>query len=526
MTHNRANRTLSTQEEYARSGHTAPGMNGNAEGYIESTPALSAPGSLSLAGYIDPHGDAYPMSFRCLGNRVSDAVESFVSNLIINDIDCLKENGVNRELLMTCVACVVGWYNSLVRDLGDAADNNAVVVKIREAAQKSQLRDENITPTAGAPVWLLTLKNWSKKIKEDFERNNPQMPSHNAPLVEQYMGVSTQLSSVLSRLGNVESSLSELSQNAITVQTLIETNKTLVDKVVTLTSELKKSEQKTNKLAKQMEELARTVAMGSPMSAATTTRSAMSPAVHAGAKRRLDEIDEEPQESMDKGSTEEVTGQPTRQQPMAENAIETMQPSANVRNAFDAMDGIVVSTVDTTKITVRTELERLWNDEVFKAKKSMSVDKEGNHIPIPRRALFDVNSAFFFGYNADMARDKKGLKKAYTDGMTAVAVSITQRQWNTMFEESLSKDGMRDIVGEVITSVHRNVKQWEIEYCGRKPTETFKATKNLRALGNKWNNICKGVRKSFNNNDQQVDNWLRGLLGEPPRTLNNIIIGS
>ena len=178
------------------------------------------------------------------------------------------------------------------------------------------------------------------------------MPSHNAPLVEQYMGVSTQLSSVLSRLGNVESSLSELSQNAITVQTLIETNKTLVDKVVTLTSELKKSEQKTNKLAKQMEELARTVAMGSPMSAATTTRSAMSPAVHAGAKRRLDEIDKEPQESMDKGSTEEVTGQPTRQQPMAENAIETMQPSANVRNAFDAMDGIVVSTVDTTKITV------------------------------------------------------------------------------------------------------------------------------------------------------------------------------
>ncbi len=245
-----------------------------------------------MAGYIDPHGDAYPMSFKCLGNRVSDAVESFVSNLIINDIDCLKENGVNRELLMTCVACVVGWYNSLVRDLGDAADNNAVVVKIREAAQKSQLRDENITPTAGAPVWLLTLKNWSKKIKEDFERNNPQMPSHNAPLVEQYMGVSTQLSSVLSRLGNVESSLSELSQNAITVQTLIETNKTLVDKVVTLTSELKKSEQKTNKLAKQMEELARTVAMGSPMSAATTTRSAMSPAVHAGAKRRLDEIEE------------------------------------------------------------------------------------------------------------------------------------------------------------------------------------------------------------------------------------------
>jgi hypothetical protein len=45
-----------------------------------------------------------------------------------------------------------------------------------------------------------------------------------------------------------------------------------------------------------------------------------------------------------------------------------------------------------------------------------------------------------------MERDKKGLKKVYTDGMTAVAVSINQRQWDIKFEESLSNDGMRDIV--------------------------------------------------------------------------------
>jgi hypothetical protein len=94
-----------------------------------------------------------------------------------------------------------------------------------------------------------------------------------------------QLSSVLSRLGNEESSLSELSQSAIKVQTLIETNKTLVDKVVSLTSELKKSQQKTARLAKKLEDLARTVAMGSSISAVTTTRSATSPAVHAGVKQ-------------------------------------------------------------------------------------------------------------------------------------------------------------------------------------------------------------------------------------------------
>ena len=50
---------------------------------------MSAPGGMSLAGYLDPHGEAHPMSFRCLGNNVRDSVESFVSNLFINDIECL-----------------------------------------------------------------------------------------------------------------------------------------------------------------------------------------------------------------------------------------------------------------------------------------------------------------------------------------------------------------------------------------------------------------------------------------------------
>jgi deferrochelatase/peroxidase EfeB len=40
--------------------------------------------------------------------------------------------------------------------------------------------------------------------------------------------------------------------------------------------------------------------------------------------------------------------------------------------------------------------------------------------------------------------DNKGLKKAYTDAMTAVAVSINQSQWDKMSKESLTKDGMRE----------------------------------------------------------------------------------
>eukprot|EP00956_Cyclotella_meneghiniana_P038742 scaffold159419_cov62-Cyclotella_meneghiniana.AAC.1 len=61
MTEMRTDRSLSTQEEYAQSGHTAPGSNPNAEGYIESTHALSAPGGISLAGHSDPHSIVYPI---------------------------------------------------------------------------------------------------------------------------------------------------------------------------------------------------------------------------------------------------------------------------------------------------------------------------------------------------------------------------------------------------------------------------------------------------------------------------------
>ena len=44
---------FSTQEEYARGGHTGSIMNKNAEGYVESTPEINAPGGLSVSGYLE-----------------------------------------------------------------------------------------------------------------------------------------------------------------------------------------------------------------------------------------------------------------------------------------------------------------------------------------------------------------------------------------------------------------------------------------------------------------------------------------
>jgi hypothetical protein len=110
MTENRVQRDLNTQEEYARSGHTTPEQNTNAEGYVKSTAAMSAPGGKALAGYLDPHAEAHPMSFYCLQlqNRVSESlIESFLSNLFINDIECLQQDGELRQVLVACAATLL-----------------------------------------------------------------------------------------------------------------------------------------------------------------------------------------------------------------------------------------------------------------------------------------------------------------------------------------------------------------------------------------------------------------------------------
>ena len=55
MTICRVNRQISTQNEYARSGHTSNEFNNNAEGYIERTGAMNAPAGRALAAYTDVH---------------------------------------------------------------------------------------------------------------------------------------------------------------------------------------------------------------------------------------------------------------------------------------------------------------------------------------------------------------------------------------------------------------------------------------------------------------------------------------
>jgi hypothetical protein len=125
---------------------------------------------MALAGYSDPHALAIPMIFESLllSSRHQPKLEAFLSNLFVNDIECLTEEGSFRELLVTCTACLVGWYNDLQQDHGDT---NPIVDLIHKAASKSKIWDTSITAVRRAPSWLLTLKSWSEQINDAFESN-------------------------------------------------------------------------------------------------------------------------------------------------------------------------------------------------------------------------------------------------------------------------------------------------------------------------------------------------------------------
>ena len=103
-----------------------------------------------------------------------------------------------------------------------------------------------------------------------------------------------------------------------------------------------------------------------------------------------------------------------------------------------------------------------------------------------------------------------------------------QFQWNkgigTPCEETLTEIQMRQVVGEIISATHVTLKRLQIEYLGRAANSNFKTLTNLRAMGNKWRDIIKQVSVTMNNNQEHVENWLRGMLGEPPLQGNTRLI--
>jgi hypothetical protein len=146
VTENAANKQLTKELQYARSGHTSSEMNVNAEGYTAQSPTLSMPAGLNLEGYDNCHATPQAFSFGCLGESTFPSVTTLVSELFTNDAPQLQEAGKLRPLIMTAAACLVGHYIKLVNII---SGSNQIINLIQSAAQRAAIYDETVPEKDG-----------------------------------------------------------------------------------------------------------------------------------------------------------------------------------------------------------------------------------------------------------------------------------------------------------------------------------------------------------------------------------------
>jgi len=168
----RMNRDLNIIEEYAHSGHHHPAMNSNAEGYIVSKPAITAPGVLAAAGYTDCHMKPAPMGFHALGVEVFDTVQRLVTEMFTNDLPRLQIGGNLHPVVMICAARLVGGYNDLICNLGI---DHCIVKLIREVAIRDKVDDLRVPERGRGPRYHVVLKDWSQQITDNFKKENNQV---------------------------------------------------------------------------------------------------------------------------------------------------------------------------------------------------------------------------------------------------------------------------------------------------------------------------------------------------------------
>jgi hypothetical protein len=190
MIENAANKQLTKELQYARSGYTSFKMNSNAKGYIAQSPTLSMPAGLNLAGYDNCHATPQAFSFGCLGESAFSSVMRLVSELFTNDVPQLQEAGKLQLFIMTAAACLVGHYIKLVNDV---SGSNQIVNLIQSAAQRAAINDETVPEKDGVFTrWHVVLQEWSKKILDDFHSRNSLEASNNSSLSDQVVASQVQ----------------------------------------------------------------------------------------------------------------------------------------------------------------------------------------------------------------------------------------------------------------------------------------------------------------------------------------------
>uniref|UniRef100_A0A7S0TGB4 Uncharacterized protein n=1 Tax=Skeletonema marinoi TaxID=267567 RepID=A0A7S0TGB4_9STRA len=463
----RMNRDLDLTEEYAHSGHHHPLMNSNAEGYIESNPAIAAPGALAAAGYMNCHMRPAPLGFHALGEDVFDTVQSLVTEMFTNDMPRLQVGGNLRPVVMICAARLVGAYNDLLHDLGV---DHEVVRLIRLAAHRANVEDLRV-PVGVGPRYHLVLKDWSKQITEKFTQENDQV-SHEDPKVNEEL-----LRKLIEKVNQLEASSAARDERDRTFQSAM-------DRITIQKEELTAKDEKIKQQDRQIKKLLNMLhaAQQSSPTPGSPIRHAQAP-VDAARKHPLPVLDLDGENACEPASKKTKASTSAVGLPMNLDGVED------------------ISTTKVGGITVSMELERMWKEEVL-AKKSKELKGEEvlSKEVLFKRSHTSLHMHTAFKQSSEMAK--------YDAGMTIVALAVSDDDWKKLCGELESKEA-RNLFAKI--EKETMLKAIEIErHIGEKVKEGSSST--VHSLGARLNGIKKYQKET--NRRFNMDTYVHDKLGE------------
>ena len=185
MTENRVHSDLTMYEEYARSGHSVNTRNVNvdAEGYIEQTPALNAPGGLAAAGYTNCHSVPAHFRFDAVGHAPA-LIALVCEKFFLVEHPLFFPGGRLYPMVEMCAARVIAAFNDLESTYGP---DHVLVKMILHRFIVLEIDDARV-PNRGGHRAHEVLSYWSTAISEEFQNNN------NRRLVSTNSGTNTALS--------------------------------------------------------------------------------------------------------------------------------------------------------------------------------------------------------------------------------------------------------------------------------------------------------------------------------------------
>ena len=505
MTDCRMHPDLSLQEEYARSGHTyAPGSNNNAEGYIESTPAMNAPGGLAMAGYVNCHIVPVPYNFSCLGedDLVVGSVNRLISEMFVNDVPELQYGKPLRRLLITSAARLVGSFNELVRDVTPEPTKHDIVLKIMQAAQRAKIDDKSVSIVLGVPRYYHVLKAWSSKIKVDFNSNNPMKPPQDAALSQQIVGLGNLIDSLSDRITALEASVDSRAEDKAMGELVRDSNKITASENENLKRQLAEQRREIKKLKAALASLTQTT----PSASASASKRRVPGATDL--QEVLDEADKEEEEEQ-----EEEVRAPAPKKPRTASSqlplVSSPPPAAAAASVNDALDGVHQEWSGVSGITVQDELERIWKE--YHRKRSSSEEEARDTPSLPsKNALYKTNY-LLCGVHPAFVQFKEAAR--YCKGMTIVAIAMSKEEWASLLAGTMESLERRQLFNLVETNAMSTAYELEVQ-CGKR-TATSKLSSllkpTLHSLGNRYQEICKRF-KNAGKSDLEIEQMVKSKV--------------